>query len=123
VIDTATGKAVSGWSAPAVLSITGSGGTSYSGPSGGVITWKSGSFLNGREMRGRTFLVPLATVCYDTTGTLATANVNAMKTAINTFLAAGGSAMRLYSRRSAADAAVTSGDLVDKAVVLRSRRQ
>lgn len=121
-IDTTTGKAVAGWSAAAQTAIACSGGVNYAQPCGAYISWRSGAFINGREVRGKTFLVPLSSAWYDAEGTIHPTAVNAINTALTTFRVAGGSVQRIFSRGAAAVSPVSSSFLVDKAVVLTSRR-
>jgi hypothetical protein len=78
-------------------------------------------FNAGREIRGRTFVVPMATNAYDTDGTLAASTVSAFQTAANTVLTAAPT-FRVWSRKGALAATCSSALAVDKAVVLRSRR-
>lgn len=44
--------------------------TSYAGPAGAVVTWRTNDLRNGRRIRGRTFLVPIGTQHYEPDGTL-----------------------------------------------------
>lgn len=46
----------------------------YSGPTGAVVNWKTGGIRNGRRVRGRTFLVPLASAAFGAAGTLLAAS-------------------------------------------------
>jgi len=121
-IDSSTGKAVAGWSGPTVAPIQCSGGVNYSSLSGGYIQWKTGAFTNGRESRGKTFLVPLSTSWYDAEGTVHPTTINAVNNALTAWLATGGQAQRVWSKVTAGFASVSSAKLVDKAVVLTSRR-
>lgn len=120
-VDVSTGQAVGSWTAPSVTNAIGSGSTAYAGPAGGMISWRSGVFLGGRQIVGKTFLVPLGSNAYDTDGSVGNATVNAMNTALSTFLSSAGS-LRLWSRKNQAAVSVASAVMVDKAVVMRSRR-
>lgn len=120
-IDTSTGQPVSAWSATPPAASTMTGTSSYSGVSGAVVNWKTGVFLNGREVRGKTFLVPLVVGCYDTTGTINNTNLGQI-TAAATTLAGRVGGPQVYSRKYATVAPMTGVSVPDKAVVLRSRR-
>lgn len=45
-------------------------GTTFSAPSGAVVTWRTAQIRNNRRMRGRTFVVPLSNGAYQADGTL-----------------------------------------------------
>ena len=122
VIESTTMKAVAGWTGPVQAPLTASGGVNFAAPCGGYIQWKSGVFVGGRESRGKTFMVPLATAWYDAQGTIHPTAKTAIDGAVTTFLAAGGSAMRIVNRGQFGFTSVSSGSVVDRAVVLTSRR-
>lgn len=116
------GTVIGSWSTTAAASTPGTGATgNYASPVGGMIRWNSGTFVNGRELRGRTFVVPIATNGYQTNGNLAAGTVSAFQTAANTFLTAAPT-FRIWSRRNAAAATCSSATALTKTVVLRSRR-
>ena len=72
VINPATGVLESVWSeAGGNAVVTGSGGNLAAAGVGGCITWLTAGIENGHRVRGRTFIVPLATGAYDANGTLA----------------------------------------------------
>lgn len=50
--------------------VNGTGTGSFSGPSGAVINWLTSTVVNGRRLRGRTFIVPLRSTAYEDDGTL-----------------------------------------------------
>lgn len=121
-IDSTTGKAVAGWSAATVAPITASGGVNYAQPCGAYIQWKSGAFINGREVRGKTFLVPLASAWYDAEGTVHPTAKNAIDGALTTYRVAGGSVQRIFSRATQGVTTINAATVVDKCVVMTSRR-
>lgn len=106
-----------------------SGAANYSAATGAVITWRTGNVRNGRRVRGRTFLVPCATVAYDLDGSLQNSTITTLNTAANALIAGTGTPdLHVWSRPSAPGAAdgvsyvVTSQNTPDKVAVLRSRR-
>ena len=121
------------WSAtPTDASIGASGGSSvFSASAGACVTWRTGVYVVGasgrsRELRGRTFLVPLAASCYATDGTLD----NTVRT---TILGAGAGlisnlsgALHAWKRPvgpiPGVVSVVTSATCTDQGAVLRSRR-
>jgi hypothetical protein len=104
---------------------TASGG--YSSSTGACITWDTGEVKNGRRVRGRTFIVPLAGTSYDADGTLTASALTDIQGAADG-LAGGGFSFGVLSRPSVKGAedgsfhTVTSGRVTDKTAMLRSRR-
>lgn len=134
-IDAETGQPIGNWAGPGMADVVGTGVSGYAGPCGAVVHWLTGQFQNGRQVRGKTFLVPLTMDRYDAQGTLASTVVTGIQGAVGTFLVNAPN-FRVWSRPFAGDAAatppkaarvgssyvVTGGQTADKAVVLRSRR-
>lgn len=130
VIEDTTGELKNVLSAGSRASIAGSAAANgYSAASGVVINWRTGGVRNGRRVRGRTFLVPCATVAYDLDGSLQNSTITTLNTAANALIAGTGTPdLHVWSRPSAPGAAdgvsyvVTSQNTPDKVAVLRSRR-
>jgi hypothetical protein len=110
--------------------VAGTGGSGpYSSAVGACITWTTGMVVNGRRLRGRTFLVPLApATAFQDDGTLAEAARVAILGAGNSIInAVGGYPLAIWSRPSpgaggGAAGTVTSASVADSTAVLRSRR-
>lgn len=105
----------------------GSGGVSYSAASGAVVNWNTQSYINGRRVRGRTFIVPLSTSAYDGAGDLTTSAINGLRNAAQALVEAPGPVpMVVWSRPKGGAAGsihnVTSASVPDLAAILRSRR-
>lgn len=80
-LDEATGETVGTWQAGTTTTINGTNATgAWASTSGAVCRWDTAQFRRGHRVRGRAFLVPLATPCY-TTGTLTTTCANTIQTA------------------------------------------
>lgn len=101
----------------------------YSAASGAVITWRTGTVKNGRRVRGRTFLVPLANVAYETDGTLNASALSTLQTAAQGMINNSGfSNPCVWSRPSAVGATdgtfamITSASIPDMGSILKSRR-
>lgn len=113
---------------PAIVG--GAGAASYSGASGAVITWRTAGVRNGRRVRGRTFLVPLATSGYADDGTLGPTTLQELQDSATQLATqtAGGVNLGVWSRPSAQGAEdgdffpITAASVPDLAAVLRSRR-
>lgn len=99
----------------------------FASSTGACIVWETGEVRNGRRVRGRTFVVPLAGVYYDTDGTLTSGVITDLQQAA-TALAGGGFSFGILARPTVTGAAdggfytVSSGRISDKSAVLRSRR-
>lgn len=126
-LDETNGNLVGQADASEGYSVTGGSTASYSAASGAVVNWNTSSFANGRRIRGRTFLVPLASDSYDAQGDLTSAALTSIRTAANA-LATGLLPARLvvWSRPKNGAAGsvhtVTSATVPDLGAILRSRR-
>lgn len=99
----------------------------YSAASGAVVTWTTAGVVNGRRVRGRTFLVPLSGIAYQADGTLtssalATLNEGAEEMVGNAFESGFGIWSRPGTSGAGAFFEVTGWRVPDMAAVLRSRR-
>lgn len=106
---------------------TGSGIGNYSGASGLLISWVTGTFVNGRRSRGRTYFVPLVSTAFDAQGSASTGAVTAFTNAANAYMTANDGALRVFRRPTpkhpvGGQATITSAFVPDLAVVMRSRR-
>lgn len=113
------------FTAPAPVVGTGSG--SFSGTSGGLVSWQTAAFRGGRRVRGRTYLVPLVNTSYDTTGSLGTTTIATIQAAANAYLSAVDGTGIVYSRPTPANpvgaaSVIAVAQVPDLAVVMRSRR-
>lgn len=96
----------------------------FSAPTGAVINWLTGFFHNGRQVRGRTFLVPLGGNAFQTDGTLATAAQGTIVSAAATLLG-GGPPLVVSGGGPPGEfiqVEITGASVPDKGAVLRSRR-
>lgn len=107
--------------------VSGGNATSFAGPAGAVITWRTNDLRNGRRIRGRTFLVPLAFSSYEGDGTLTSDTIGYLRDFADELV--GGSLegdLGVWSRPVGGGggvfATVTSYTIPDMAAVLRSRR-
>jgi len=126
-IDEATGALVGTWAVgtpPVVVTATGAG--AYAGNAGAVVHWLTASVINGRRLRGRTFLVPLIATAYDTSGSIVASALTTLNNAATTLLAGAGTNLKIWHRPdppAAGSVAAWNGYRIpDLAVSLRSRR-
>lgn len=117
------------WAATPGAGRVGTGASTYSAPAGACVSWYTAGIRNGRKIRGRSFMVPLATTAYDTTGTLDATRLTSWKTATTTLIANTDAAkLAVWSRPSSSGATdgiaydVISYQIPDKSAILTSRR-
>jgi hypothetical protein len=109
---------------------SGTGTGNYSAPSGACINWYTGGIRNGRRVRGRTFIVPLAGSALSTVGNLDDGTLTQLTTAATALAAPGAGGQQLYvwgrpSAKGATDGVaypVISARILDKVAMLTSRR-
>lgn len=107
--------------------INGADSGAYAAVSGACVTWRTGDFVGGHRVRGRTFLVPLGATGWQNNGTLATSTVSTIATAVTALVAATPEFVvwRRPTSVAAADGSthiVAAGTVSDKAAFLTSRR-
>lgn len=129
VIEDTTGALVNSLQSTNGGTVDGTATGSYSAASGAVVNWRTGGIRNGRRIRGRTFLVPLAGSAYSTTGSLLPSSQTTIATAASQLAASTGTPdLFVYARPTGPGASdgtssvVTGSSVPTLAAVLRSRR-
>jgi hypothetical protein len=84
--------------------------------------WRCGSYVNNREIRGRTFIPGVASLTLASGGVPSTATLNALQTACTALIGTTGSKLIVWDRRWSGEIPVTSGGPWNQYAVLRSRR-
>lgn len=113
---------------PGGTTVNGSAGNTYSSAMGACVTWHSPFVINGRKLRGRTFLVPLGSQVFSANGTLSDSIQLAIQNAGNALAnATTGIDLGIWHRPTpglsdGSVAGVTHCRVNDKGAVLRSRR-
>lgn len=108
----------------------GTGGAgAYAAPVGAVVNYRTNGVRNGRRVRGRTFLVPLANTANEADGTLSSAALSTLQTASNNLLTpATARQLVVFARPTTKGGTdgnwfpVQSARISDRVAVLRSRR-
>lgn len=129
-LDEATGQMQHVWTTEPFATHPGThANTTYSGPSGMVITWRTGGVRNGRRVRGRTFIVPASAGIYESNGTIGATYLTTVQNAANSLLTEPASPdLGVYARPSGAGATdgawfdITAATVPDMGAILRSRR-
>lgn len=129
VIDDANGELQGYMTTNATAPRAGSGTGNYSAASGLVVNWSTGTVRNGRRIRGRMFMVPLAGSALSTNGSLDDANLPGIRAAAEAVRAASGeSRLVVWARPTTpggtdgGSAEVITSTIPDKVAVLTSRR-
>lgn len=111
-VDDTTGEILGTISTPSSAPVVGSATAGpFAGASGGFIDWICGTTrIAGRQLRGRTFMVPLDSSAYSNTGQLNAGAQTALQNAANDFLSAAGPHVVIWARPYAGrDAIVRPG--------------
>lgn len=126
LIDDATGNLTGSWSDGGGGSVTGTDTGAFQLGSGFRIKWATGGVVAGRRVRGTTFFVPAASLCFDTSGRLGSATIAAVQTATNAFLSTLSPNLVVWSRpvpgRAGSSHAIVSASIPSMPTQLRSRR-
>lgn len=128
VIDQVSGS-ITGYIMVEPEPVTG-GGTQvggYSAATGAVVTWNTAGVVNGRRVRGRTFVVPLGGSTYQNDGTLLPATISTLQEGADALVGTGfDSGFGVWSRPGTSGGGtfweVTGFRVPDMSAVLRSRR-
>ena len=127
-IDTATGDLTGTIALTTLTNVVGSNAGAFASPVGACVNWSTGQIVNGRRLRGRTFLVPLSATHYQSDGTLVDASRTGMIAASSTLCSYQDNlVLAIWHRPTSGGsdgvaAQVSSASVTDRAAVLRSRR-
>lgn len=125
-IDEATGLLTGTWTGGIGGSTPGQASGVYAGPAGFVINWLTNGVVNGRRVRGRTFIVPCIASLFDNDGTLANNHRAVIQSAADNLVASAAGDLLVWHRPrggvGGSAHAVAAAVVSDKVAVLRSRR-
>ena len=138
VIEDTTGDLTGSWGSTAGAAHTGTYTAPHAAPAGGVIDWLTDTILDGHRLRGRSFIVPLSSGCYEADGSLGAAYITGMEAAASAFIASQSSSFVVWHRpypgreattghpakpaHAGGHGLVTFHHVPDMAAILRSRR-
>nr|CRY97235.1 hypothetical protein [uncultured prokaryote] len=129
IIEDSTGVLSNSFTSTVTAAVVGTATASYSAATGAVVNWRTEGIRNGRRVRGRSFLVPLASSAFATTGQLATASVGTLTAAASALAAQSGSPdLFVYGRPTSAGATdgvsyvVSNASVPPMGAILTSRR-
>jgi len=126
VITDTSGQLTGSFTSSGAAQVAGSGTNIYAPTTGAVWKWLTSTAINGRKVLGKTFIVPVDDGSLSS-GTLTTATVTAMQTALTTWHATtAGGLQKVWNRPRVgvpgAQTAITGVTVSNFAAVLRSRR-
>lgn len=125
-LESTTGALVGSWTATGGTTINSSSTAGWVLGVGARVVWETGGIVNGRRIRGSTFLVPLAKDRFDTDGTLTTAAISGLDSVAGALFTAADGHLVIWSRpRGGGDSGVspvTNVRVPDQVSWLRSRR-
>jgi hypothetical protein len=84
--------------------------------------WRTGTYINSREVRGRTFIPGVASLTLTATGVPSAATLAAVQTACNTLIGNATAHLNIWDRTHAGSSQVVTGSPWSQYAVLRSRR-
>lgn len=125
VLDSTNGQLLAAYPVTPSASISGQSSTPWAAAAGARVVWDTGEIVNGRRLRGRTYLVPLAQAAYDTDGTLSPAFIDKaleFGEALAQPPLPNPSQLVVWSRSSGVALPVVGWSCPDKTAILRSRR-
>lgn len=120
-----TGELVGVLPVTAPAAVVGSGTSGFSRATGARIDWSTGVIVSGRRLTGRTYIVPLESFCFDSSGLLTSIVQTNLLDAANgllTALTTAGIVLKVWSRTHGQSAVVISASAPPKGAILRSRR-
>lgn len=127
-LEDTTGIIESSWSTAAIPLVTGTNTQAYAAPAGIHYNWITNDFINGRRVRGKTFIVPMSSACFDNDGSLTSTIVTQVGTVGDLFMTAVEDNLLIYHRPAKGTHAggkacrVVGYNFRDRASVLTSRR-
>lgn len=122
LVDESTGQTI-GTTTVTTASVAGTAGAvQVPQPSMVLVRWRTGAFVNGREIRGRTFLPGLSSAEVTSGGEVSANTITDVNNSV-TFILADTPDLAVYSPSYATASAVTSGSCWNEFAVMRSRRE
>jgi len=127
LVDDITGVLSGSWTGGTGGATACTGAGNYFAGVGAYINWGTPLIINGRRLRGRTFICPLTVNQSDSNGTLLAAAVTTLTTAASTLAATGH--ITCWHRPTSpgasngASATITSATVPDQVTSLRTRRR
>lgn len=124
--DVGTGTLNGTWSDGGGGTVTGTDGGAFQLGSGFRIKWATAGIVNGRRVKGTTFMVPAASAVFSTDGRITAASQASLNAALATYVAAVAGKQVIWSRpipgRAGTMHPITTATIPSLPTALRSRR-
>lgn len=98
LIDETNGKMTGVWGAGTTTTTSASGVNTYPPQAGAQVKWDTNDFVNGRRVRGRTYIVPLTTSAFSSGGLIGSTVANAINAAATTMISSYTGNLVIWSR-------------------------
>lgn len=124
-LNTTTGALEDVYAVPPQANVVMVGGGDWGAPAGARIEWRTSAIVAGRRLQGRTFIVPITALAFDTSGTLDPEAITALTNAAEEYLTGGTPDQVdpcIWSRTHGILADITAYLVPDEVTILRSRR-
>jgi hypothetical protein len=137
-IDEVTGDLTGTWLSPVEDDVHCTSNDAYAAPVGGLVTWKTNGLVAGHRVKGRTFLVPISSSCFDLQGNFGGIAQAAIKASADSLIGAQSASFVVWHRpfagksatatkpaqprRDGGHALIVASVVPPRAAVLRSRR-
>lgn len=126
VVDSVTGALSGNWTSPANTVVDCTGAGSYGAPAGAMVKWLTSAIVNGRRLRGKTFLVPIISSAMETDGSINFTLITQIQNAAAALLTSEAGNLGVWHRpvnsTGGSWSPITSAVVPDRVAVLRSRR-
>jgi hypothetical protein len=119
-IDDVSGATVGTWTETGNTTTTGTGAGAFTGQSGCCIVWHTGFYAGRREIKGKTFIVPVTGGMWDADGTFLPGALTIFNTAA-ALLTTGLTPMSVYSPTNHTSKPMVNSTITDRAMTLKSR--
>jgi hypothetical protein len=120
-VDPLTGNATGAVAVTPVSNVGTATGNLCPNAAQGLVRWRTGTFVGGKEIRGRTF-IPGPTVTHLGAGVPTSTYINAVSAAAAALIADANSDFMIYSRKNAEQVPALTGSCWEQFAILRSRR-
>jgi hypothetical protein len=126
ILNDADGALTGAWTGGTAASYAGTTAGAYAGGTGAYVRWITGVVVGRRKLQGRTFLCPVLTSLYDTSGTINDPSIVSMLAAATSLAVSG--KLVIWHRPSGlgatdgSSATVVGAAIPDKVTSLKSRR-
>lgn len=98
IFESTTGEVSGVWTATAPPPSGSSSTDTYAAGVGAIVHWKTGLYLSGRLLRGRSFIVPCNRSVFDTDGTLTSTAATTLRNAAAALVTAAASNFSIWQR-------------------------